>query len=98
MDSVLLWEGGWLAGASDDVLLTEAYARGWTLATYDQSTIVPLLKDWAEQGIEHGGVVFVDDRTIAQNDIGRLARSLGALWMAEKNADWTDVVIYLTRP
>jgi hypothetical protein len=98
MDSVLMWEDGRLAGASDDVLLTEAWARGRTLVTYDQSTIVPLLKNWAEQGIAHGGVVFVDDRTISQNDIGRLTRSLGALWMAEKNSDWTDMVIYLTRP
>jgi hypothetical protein len=97
MDSVLSWEGGRLAGSPDDVLLAEARGRGRTLVTYDQSTIIPLLKDWAEQRIEHGGVIFVDDRTIAQNDIGGLTMSLGALWMAEKNSDWTDMVIYLTR-
>jgi hypothetical protein len=97
IDAVLSWEDGRLAGSPDDVLLAAARQRGRTLVTYDQSTIIPLLKDWAEQGVEHGGVIFVDDRTIAQNDIGRLTMSLGALWMAEKNSDWTDVVVYLTR-
>jgi hypothetical protein len=43
-------------------------------------------------------VILVDDRTIAQNDIGGLVRSLVTLWNREKNLDWTDVVIYLTRP
>ena len=98
IDSVLLWEDGRWAGSPDGVLLAEARQRGRTLVTYDQSTIIPLLKDWAEQGIEHGGVIFVDNRTIAQNDIGRLTKNLGALWTAEKNSDWTDKVIYLTRP
>jgi hypothetical protein len=97
MDSVLLWEDGRWAGSPDDVLLAEARQRGRTLVTYDQSTIIPLLKNWAEQGIDHGGVIFVDDRTIAQKDIRRLTMSLGALWMMEKNSDWTDKVIYLTR-
>ncbi len=98
MDSVLLWQDGRWAGSPDYVLLTEARRRGWTLVTYDQSTIIPLLKDWAEHYIEHGGVIFVDDRTIAQNEIGRLTMSLGALWLEEKNSHWTDKVIYLTRP
>jgi len=97
IDSVLSWEGGLMAGSPDDVLLAHARLRGWTLVTYDQSTIAPLLKDWAEQSIAHGGVIFVDDRTIAQNDIGRLTISLGALWAAERNSDWTDMVVYLTR-
>jgi hypothetical protein len=59
---------------------------------------MPLLKDWAEQDISHGGVIFIDNRTIASNDIGGLLRVLGAVWEEEKNADWTNVVIYLSRP
>ena len=33
IDSVLTWEQGRLSGVSDDVLLTEANAHGWTLVT-----------------------------------------------------------------
>ena len=33
----------------------------WSLVTYDRRTIPPLLKTWAESGLHHGGVVFVDE-------------------------------------
>jgi len=98
IESILSWEGGRLSGVPDDVLLAEAHKLGWTLVTYDRATITPLLKVWAEQGIAHGGVILVDDRTIAPNDIGSLVRSLGALWNQEKTSDWTNAVTYLTRP
>ena len=97
IESVVSWQAGRFAGVPDDPLLVEAHTRGWTLVTYDQATIVPLLKDWGEQGIEHGGVVLVDDRTIAANDIGGLVRSLGTIWNTERNRDWTNAVIYLSR-
>lgn len=97
IESVLFWQGGHFAGVADDVLLAEAHAKAWTLITYDQATIVPLLKTWGEQGIAHGGVILVDDRTIAANDIGALIQALGFLWNAEKTRDWENVVIYLLR-
>lgn len=97
IDSVLLWEDGRLSGVPDDLLLTEAHAHGWTLVTYDQATIVPLLKNWAEQDVPHGGVILVDDRTIASNDIGGLVRALGTLWDREKNSEWKQTVLYLVR-
>jgi hypothetical protein len=97
MESVLVWEGGRLRGLADEALLTEARERGLTLVTYDRATITPLLKAFAEQGVEHAGVVLVDDRTIPPNDIGGLIRALIRLWEAEKQTNWTDLVIYLTR-
>jgi hypothetical protein len=97
IESLLLWESGRLSGVPDDVLLTEAREHGWTLVTYDLATITPLLKGWAEQGIDHAGVIFVDDRTIAQNDIGGLVHSLRWVWTRGKDSDWTNAVIYLTR-
>ena len=97
IDSVLLWQGGRLLGAPDELLLAAAHEDGWTLVTYDQATIVPLLKRWGEQGIAHGGVILVDDRTIAANDIGGLIQSLSMVWAEERYADWTNVVIYLSQ-
>ncbi len=82
---------------ADEVLLGESQARGWTLVTYDQATITPLLKNWAEQGIAHGGVIFVDNSTIASSDIGGLIRALGQLWNRERRSDWENMVVYLTR-
>ncbi len=97
IDSVLMWQDARLVGAPDELLLAAAHEDGWTLVTYDQATIVPLLKRWGEQGIAHGGVILVDDRTIAANDIGGLIQSLSMVWAEERYAEWTNVVIYLSQ-
>ncbi len=97
IESVLFWKGGRFAGSADEVLLTGATDAAWTLVTYDLATIVPLLKTWGEQGIEHSGVILVDDRTIAPNDIGALIEALRNVWATSRNDDWRNVVVYLVR-
>ena len=42
-------------------------------------TIPPLLKAWAEEGRPHGGVIFVDEKTISPADIGGLVWALARL-------------------
>src|SRR3954451_25020023 len=58
------WEDGAFLGQDDASCLMEAAAQGLTFVTYDRRTIPPLLKTWAEQGIHHAGIIFIDDRTI----------------------------------
>ena len=89
------WEGGHFLSASDELVLQEAHQQKLTLVTYDLRTIPPLLRLWAEQGIDHGGVILIDERTIAQADIGGLVVALCAVWKAQRNLDWTNRVIYL---
>lgn len=89
-------DGAWLE-ASDALLLQAAAADGWTLVTYDLRTIPPLLKDWGEQGIAHGGVILVDERSIAPSDFGGLIRALERLAAALADADWQNRVVFLTR-
>ena len=91
------WRNGAYLEFADDLILQAEHVDGLTLATYDLRTIPPLLKSWGEQGVAHGGVIFVDERTIAQNDIGALIRALTRLAAAEDTADWTNRIIYLTR-
>jgi hypothetical protein len=98
MASVLEWQDGRLSGAPDDLLLTEAHQHKLTLVTYDQATIVPLLKSWAEQGISHSGVIFIDDKTIRQDDFGGIIRALTQLREKGRNENWLNRVVYLTRP
>ena len=59
------WERGAFLGQQDSVCLQQAAARGLTLVTYDRRTIPPLLKVWGEEGRKHGGVIFVDEKTIS---------------------------------
>jgi hypothetical protein len=68
-----------------------------TLVTYDRRTIPVLLKTWAEEGRSHGGVIFVDEKTISPANIGALVRALSQLYKETKNFDWADRVVFLRR-
>lgn len=89
------WENGGYLGLSDQVILTSAMEEGLTLITYDQRTIAPLLKLWSEEGKSHGGVIFIDWRTLAPDNFGGLVKALCTLWDAQADVSWTDRVLYL---
>jgi hypothetical protein len=91
------WEGGRLLGLPDEVLLKSAALQGFTLVTYDRRTIPPLLKVWAEEGRDHGGVVFVDNRTIPSSDVGGLVKALQSLWKQAAKWDWTNRTVIMRR-
>jgi hypothetical protein len=91
------WEDGNFLGQSDAVCLEAAAAQKLTLVTYDRRTIPPLLKTWAEMGLHHGGVIFVDDKAIAPSDMGGLVRALSNLTDAAQFWSWTDRVCFLQR-
>jgi hypothetical protein len=92
------WQGGHFLSATDELVLREAHQQKLTLVTFDLRTIPPLLRLWAEQGINHSGVILVDERTLAQNDIGALVGALAAVWKAQGDLDWTNRVVYLRSP
>jgi hypothetical protein len=79
----------------DSVFLLEAAKQCLTLVTYDRRTIPPLLKLWAEEGRSHDGVIFVDEKTIAPSDIGRLVRALISLSAETRETDWPNQVYFL---
>ena len=91
------WEDGHFLGQEDSPCLREATAQGLTLVTYDRRTIPPLLKTWAEEQRTHGGVVFVDEKTISPADIGGLVRALTRLARETRNCNWTNRVYFLRR-
>lgn len=91
------WEGGRFLGLPDDLLLEEATAQKLTLVTYDRKTIPPLLKTGAEADRDHGGVVFVDDKTIPSSDIGGLIRALQNLFQETAKWNWRNRVCFLRR-
>lgn len=94
------WEDGRYLniGFQDSSALTRAFEQGLTLVTYDRRTITPLLTLLAQKGQSHGGVVFVDEHTVASSDFGGLMRALEALWDEQGQLDWRDRVVYLERP
>jgi hypothetical protein len=91
------WENGHFLGQEDSPCLQEAAAQGLTLVTYDRRTIPPLLKAWAEEERTHGGVVFVDEKTISPADIGGLVWALTRLARETGHWDWTNRIYFLRR-
>jgi hypothetical protein len=90
------WERGRFLGQDDRSCLREAAVQSLTLVTYDRRTIPPLLKTWAEEERTHGGVIFVDEKTISPSDIGGLVRALTSLARKTDSWDWRNR-IYLVR-
>ncbi len=90
------WENGRFLG-QDHACLREAAIQGFTLVTYDRRTIPPLLKTWAEEERTHGGVIFVDEKTISPADIGGLVWALTRLVRETGNWDWTNRIYFLRR-
>ena len=91
------WENGDFFGQEDSACLQEAATQGLTLVTYDRRTIPPLLKAWAEEERKHGGVVFVDEKTICLTDIAGLVWALTRLLRETGKWDWTNRVSFLRR-
>jgi hypothetical protein len=91
------WDEGEFLGQPDSACLLQAARQGRTLVTYDRRTIPPLLKNWGEEERKHGGVVFVDERTIPPSDHGGLVRALSDLWSKAVKWDWTDRICFLQR-
>lgn len=91
------WEGGNFVGKDQADILREATDLEWTLVTYDRLTIPPILKAWAEEECLHGGVIFVDAKSISPAEIGDLAAALSRLQDEGKNWEWMNRVILLRK-
>jgi hypothetical protein len=93
--SMVHWKSGNFLGKEDSACLLEAAKQRLTLVTYDRRTIPPLLKLWAEEERSHGGVIFVDEKTISPADIGGLVQALISLTADAGDMDWTNQVYFL---
>ena len=91
------WEDGSFLGLDDAACLEKAAAQGLTLLTYDRRTIPPLLKAWAQEGRSHGGVIFVDEKTVPPHDIGGLVGTVIEFFEETRRWDWTNRVCFLRR-
>src|SRR5689334_3245099 len=93
--SVSVWRAGALLGALDDHLLRVAAQDELTLVTYDRVSIAPVLTEWGITGGEHAGVIFIDERTIAQADLGGQVLALIAHWDQTHAWGWRNLISFL---
>jgi predicted nuclease of predicted toxin-antitoxin system len=92
------WLGGNYRTAADEHILAAAAADTRVLVTFDVRTIPQLLKEWAETGQSHSGVILVDRKTLYPSDVGGIVRSLRAFAAESFAEQWQDRVEFLRRP
>lgn len=95
IQSIYWWREGVFAGEDDAPLLAAAADESLTLVTYDQRTIFPLLSQMGLAGGRHGGVLFIDDKTIPSSDIGAIVLALIAFWDRCRAWEWQDRIAFL---
>jgi hypothetical protein len=90
------WHDGRFMGRDDHEILAAAAPEGLVLFTFDGTTIPSVLTDMAVADQAHAGVVFASSKRMPQRAHMSFAHALVRLWRAEKDADWTNRVVFLS--
>lgn len=89
------WQNGRFMGVDDSVWIPELIRDKYTLVTYDRASIAPYLRQLADQGQDHAGIIFIDHKSIPQGNFGLIVKALLYIWKNESKATWKNRVIYL---
>jgi predicted nuclease of predicted toxin-antitoxin system len=81
----------------DPDLLRVAHAAGYVLVSYDTKTLPSHVRDFLERAEPFSGVILVNSRTIAHQDIGGLARALVRLVNESGEQSWTNCTHFLRK-
>jgi hypothetical protein len=93
--SIHSWQNGNFLGVSDEAILQAAKLEQLTLITYDRKTIPPILVEWGQANINHGGVIFIDYRSISPSNLGGLIKAIVWLWKTQNSSSWQNRLAYL---
>ena len=93
--SVHSWRGGAFKGMPDSRIIRAAAEEGLTLISYDRQTIPNLLKQIFSERESHSGILFVDNLSIKNQDIGGLVNAILSHWDENRDEDWNNRTGYL---
>ena len=96
VESLQEWRGD-LMGKPDSSVLRAAHEAGMVVVTFD-TQILAELYFWFAEARPFSGLLFVDDKTIGNNDFGALVASLIAFWNVHQEEEWANRLAYLHRP
>lgn len=92
---IALWHEGAYLGASDEDVVVRAFEEGRALVSFDVSTIPNLLREFAEAGRRHAGVLLVSAKSFSPTDVGPLARAIESA--CDRYEDLGGRVLFLAR-
>jgi UDP-glucose 6-dehydrogenase len=95
LESILVFKNGSLRGSSDEELLEFCRKNKIVLVTGDLATIPALIKNWADSGKHHQGIVFISSKTIRLSDSTRIAKGLVQIAEDYAKMDWTNQILFL---
>ena len=87
-DVVTVREAGW-DGAEDEDLLEHATTVERAVMTNNVQDFQPLFSEWAQQGRDHFGMVFTDDRSMprSRRTVGLFVKALDVFLGARPRVD-----------
>ncbi len=85
-----------LEGMEDPAVLELAFAQSRVLVTANVSDFEPLLKQWAEEGRRHAGVILVPS-SVPNEAFGVLIRGIRKTLGDLSQEDWANHVEWLRR-
>lgn len=94
-EHLALWRHGAYLRAADDEILAVCHEERRVFLTYDQATIVDLLRQWAAEERPHSGVIFADENSVRPNLPGEVANAVAKLAEEIRGVDTRNMVRYL---
>ena len=91
------WRDGTIRSSKDHPILIAAASEQRVLVTFDLKTLMTLARTLVEDGRHHAGIIFIDDKTFRQDDIGGIVRAVHKVVAESGDDDWQDRVEFLRR-
>lgn len=91
------WREGAIRSSKDHPILLAAASVQCVLVTFDLKPLRTLARTWVEGGHHHAGIIFIDDSTFRQADIGGIVRAIQRVVAERGDDDWQDRVEFLRR-
>jgi hypothetical protein len=85
-----------LIGKPDMYVLRVAHEYGLTVVTFD-TQILSELYFWFAEERPFCGLIFIDEKTIANNNFGLLVNAIIAFWDKHSDEDWQNRLVYLDK-
>jgi hypothetical protein len=90
-------EQHWARGLDDAAQLEVASREGRVFVSFNVSDFILLSREWAEAQRRHAGILLIHHRTISQDDIGGIVRSLARILDVYRGEDaLADQVLFVT--
>ena len=91
------WREGTIRSSKDHPILLAAASEQRVLVTFDLKTLMTLARALADAGQHHAGIIFIDDKTFRQDDIGGIVRAVQQVVAESGDDDWQNRVEFLSR-